>query len=67
MINTRLVKAWKDLTERKSRTLLTLLGLVIGMWGIATVTIAWIVLSNDLGENFQRTNPPNLSRCSVAT
>lgn len=59
-MNTRLVKAWKDLWERKSRTLLTLVGLVIGMWGIATVTIAWVVLSNDLSENFDRTLPPDL-------
>ena len=59
-MNTRLLKAWKDLTERKSRSLLTLAGLAIGMWGIATVAIAWVVLSNDLSENFLRTLPPHL-------
>ncbi len=59
-MDTRIRKVWKDLAERKARSLTTLAGLVIGLWGIGAVTIAWVVLSNDLSENFTRTLPPNL-------
>jgi len=59
-MDTRIRKVWKDLAERKARSLTTLAGLVIGLWGIGTVTVAWVVLSNDLSENFLRTQPPDL-------
>jgi putative ABC transport system permease protein len=59
-MDTRIRKVWKDLAERKARSFTTLLGLVIGLWGIGAVTVAWVVLSNDLPENFLRTLPPNL-------
>jgi putative ABC transport system permease protein len=59
-MDTRLRKVWKDLAERKARSLTTLAGLAIGLWGIGTVSIAWLVLSNDLGENYARTLPPDL-------
>jgi len=61
MIDTRLRKIFRDLSERKGRTLLTLLGLVIGLWGFASVAVAWLVLSNDLSENFLSTNPPGIA------
>jgi putative ABC transport system permease protein len=60
LMDTRIRKVWKDLAERKARSFTTLAGLVIGLWGIGAVTIAWVVLSNDLSENFSRTLPPNL-------
>lgn len=59
-MDTRIRKVWTDLAERKARSLTTLAGLVIGLWGIGAVTIAWVVLGNDLGENFTRTLPPDL-------
>lgn len=59
-MDTRIRKVWKDLAERKARSLTTLAGLAIGLWGIGAVTFAWVVLSNDLGENFSRTQPPSL-------
>jgi putative ABC transport system permease protein len=59
-MDSRIKKVWKDLAERKARSITTLLGLVIGFWGMAAVAVAWVVLSNDLGENFSRTLPPNL-------
>jgi putative ABC transport system permease protein len=59
-MDTRIRKVWKDLAERKARSFTTLVGLVIGLWGIGAVTIAWVVLFNDLSENFSRTLPPNL-------
>jgi putative ABC transport system permease protein len=60
-MDSRIRKVWSDLAERKARSITTLLGLVIGFWGMATVAVAWVVLSNDLGENFSRTLPPNLA------
>ena len=65
-MDTRFRKVWKDLAERKARSLTTLAGLVIGLWGIGTVSIAWLVLSNDLGENYARTLPPDLVVQSAA-
>ena len=51
-------KIWRDLTERKARTLLTIIGLIVGLWGVGSVVVAWKVLDNDLSENFTSTNPP---------
>lgn len=61
MIDSRLKKVWGDLAERKGRTILTLAGLVIGIWGIGSVFVAALVLSNDLGENYARTNAPSVA------
>jgi putative ABC transport system permease protein len=54
-------KIWRDLTERKGRSALTILGLCIGFWGVGTATVAWFVLSKDLASNFTRTNPPAIA------
>jgi len=59
-VNTRLSKVARDLSVRKGRSLLTLAGLLISLWGVGTVAIAWHVLSADLAQNFIRTQPPNL-------
>ena len=54
-------KIWRDLTERKGRRLLTILGLCIGFWGVGNAAVAWLVLSKDLAGNFTRTNPPAIA------
>lgn len=54
-------KIRSDLMQRKGRSLLTLLGLCIGLWGVASVAVAWFVLGHDLTENFTRTNPPSIA------
>jgi putative ABC transport system permease protein len=58
MLDTRIKKIWRDLSERKGRTCLTLLGMIIGLWGVNSVAVAWLVLNQDLAENFLSTNPP---------
>ena len=58
MLDTRIKKIWRDLSERKGRTCLTLLGMIIGLWGVGSVAVAWLVLNHDLTENFLSTNPP---------
>lgn len=57
MGNSIVKKIWRDLVERKARTLLTIVGLGIGYWGVGSAFVAWYVLSNDLSENFRQTNP----------
>jgi len=54
-------KIWRDLAERKGRTLLTLSGLTIGLWGVASVAVAWFILGHDLSANFLSTNPPAIA------
>lgn len=51
-------KIWRDLAERKGRSLLTVIGLCVGFWAVGSAGVAWLVLSNDLTENFMQTNPP---------
>ena len=58
MLDTRIKKIWRDFSERKGRTCLTLLGMTIGLWGVNSVAVAWLVLDHDLAENFRSTNPP---------
>jgi ABC-type antimicrobial peptide transport system permease subunit len=60
-MDTRFQKIWKDLMIRKARTVLTLAGLVIGIWGISSVIIGNAILSHDLTKNFSRTNPPGIT------
>lgn len=61
MANSIWKKIWRDLTERKGRSMLTILGLCIGFWGVGSAAVAWLVLSKDLAGNFARTNPPAIA------
>lgn len=55
-----LKKIWRDLWERKGRTLICLVGLVIGLWAVTSVAVAWLVLKQDMQENFLMTDPPSI-------
>ncbi|MEM9302867.1 MAG: FtsX-like permease family protein [Pseudomonadota bacterium] len=59
-MDVRWKKIWRDLTLRKARVAITLLGLAIGLWGIGSVIVAQRVLGDDLTTNFTRTVPPHL-------
>jgi putative ABC transport system permease protein len=61
MIAPRLKKVYADFTTRWSRSLITLAGLVIGISAVIGVTSSFLILKDDLTENFVRTNPPNVS------
>ena len=54
-------KIWCDLAQRPGRSVLTLVGLVVGLWGVGSVTVAWWVLGQDMSENFLGTNPPSIA------
>lgn len=58
MTRLQLKKIWCDFIQRKWRVLLTLSGLSVGFWGMASTAIALYVLNHDLSENFQQTQPP---------
>jgi ABC-type antimicrobial peptide transport system permease subunit len=61
MDNSILKKIWRDLVERKGRSALTIVGLCIGFWAVGSAGVAWLVLSNDLAQNFTQTNPPSIA------
>ncbi len=61
MISAPLKKAAADLLTRWGRTGLTIIGLAIGLFGLCSVLVAFVILSNDLNANFRATNPPNIT------
>ena len=55
--NTTHKKAWSDLKSNPGRTILVILALIIGSWGAGSIIVSYSILSNDLNENFLKTNP----------
>src|SRR5512146_1115621 len=58
-MNARIRKAYSDLKVNPGRTLLVVLALVIGVWGVGSLMVSTYILRNDLRENFLRTGPPH--------
>ncbi len=56
-MNIKLKKAINDLHLNPGRTALVVFALVIGLWGIGSILVSYTILSRDLNENFQRTEP----------
>ncbi|MEO7795852.1 MAG: ABC transporter permease [Thermoanaerobaculia bacterium] len=50
-------KAWQDVRAGGARSLLVAFALVLGLWGLGSVLVAYRILSHDLQENFLRTLP----------
>jgi len=55
-----LKKAYSDLRSSPGRTLLVVLALAIGLWGVGGILVSYTILTADLGENFTRTRPPHV-------
>ncbi|OHD17181.1 MAG: hypothetical protein A2087_10900 [Spirochaetes bacterium GWD1_61_31] len=53
----QILKAWKDVTEGKGKSLLVIFALALGLWGLGSVAVSWSVLSRDLKGNFLGTSP----------
>jgi putative ABC transport system permease protein len=53
-------KGWRDLLAHPGRTATVLFALVLGLWGMGTVFVSYVVMHNDLNENFLRTEPAHL-------
>jgi len=60
MIPTRVRKLLGDVLERRARSVLTLLGLAIGLYGLCSVLVSFVILSGDLDANYRNTNPPRV-------
>jgi len=59
-MNLKLIKAIRDLSSNPRRTLLVVFAMVLGIWGVGTVEVSYVIMMNDLNANFQRTNPQQL-------
>ena len=58
-MNMKFKKAWNDLRINPGRTALVIFALVIGLWGVGSILVSYVVLNHDLKENFLRTMPPH--------
>lgn len=52
-----LKKAFSDLRSSPGRTLLVILALAIGLWGVGGILVSYTILTKDLSENFTQTRP----------
>ncbi|OHE60578.1 MAG: hypothetical protein A2Y36_01210 [Treponema sp. GWA1_62_8] len=53
----QILKAWKDVTEGKGKSLLVIFALALGLWGLGSVLVSWRILGRDLKENYLGTSP----------
>lgn len=56
-MNTTFKKALSDLLSAPGRTILVILALVIGLWGVGGILVSYTILTRDLSDNFTRTRP----------
>ena len=54
-----LKKAISDLRLAPGRTLLVILALAIGLWGVGGMLVSYTILTRDLSANFTQTRPPH--------
>ena len=59
-MNLKLVKAARDLSTNPKRTLLVVFAMILGIWGVGTVEVSYVILMNDLNANYQSTTPQQL-------
>lgn len=52
-----LKKALSDLRSAPGRTLLVILALAVGLWGVGGILVSYTILTRDLSDNFTRTRP----------
>src|SRR5512137_2939034 len=57
MLSPRWRKALRDLWLNKTRTLLVVAAMAIGIFGIAVVADAYAILTREMDVNYLRTNP----------
>ena len=56
-VNVKLKTAFRNLRINPARTALVVFALFIGLWGIGSIIVSYIILTNDLNENFLKTKP----------
>lgn len=52
-------KIWADLRGSPGRTLLVIVALAIGIWGVGGILVSYVILTRDLNANFMQTRPPH--------
>ncbi len=57
MLNLRTTKVLRDLNRSKTRTALVVLTIAIGVFAVSSISRAWVILSQNLSENFLAANP----------
>jgi putative ABC transport system permease protein len=50
-------KSFSDLRSFPGRTLLVILALALGLWGVGGILVSYAILTRDLGDNFTQTRP----------
>lgn len=56
----RFKKALRDLFISPKRTFLVVFALILGIGGVGTVLVSYVILTNDLNANYQRTIPAHV-------
>lgn len=56
-MNMTFQKAFGDLLSAPGRTLLVILALAIGLWGVGGILVSYAILTKDLSDNFTQTRP----------
>jgi putative ABC transport system permease protein len=59
MIRPRWRKVPRDLWGNKTRTLLVVLSIAVGVFGVGTTASTWVMLSHDLSTDYAAINPSN--------
>ena len=60
MMNIKYIKAIMELKIDLRRTSLAVFALALGIWGVGSVIVSYYILTRDLNENFQKTEPVHL-------
>lgn len=50
-------KAIRDLQHSPGRTIVVIVALAVGLWGIGGMLVSYVILMNDLNQNFINTHP----------
>jgi len=58
-MNTQLKQAIRNLRSNPARTMLVILALIIGLWGLGSLLVSFTILRNDLATNYSNTLPPH--------
>ena len=57
MFSTRWRKALRDLWINKTRTVLVVLAIAIGIMGVGSILTSWSILTREMNRNYIDTNP----------
>ncbi|HEX3051089.1 MAG TPA: FtsX-like permease family protein [Aggregatilineaceae bacterium] len=57
MLSPRLAKTLRDLWANKARTVLVILAIAIGIFGVGSILTAYSILTREIDRNYMETNP----------